>query len=336
MKAALSRTGLALPALEDRPYADLLNAAVLAEQCGYELVLVPEAWGRDALVLLGALAARTTRIGLGTGIVNVYSRSPALLAMAAATLDEISGGRAVLGLGVSGRAVVEGWHGVAMDEPLTRLREVTEAVRKIVRRERRGHAGRAVTVAPGFRLTFAPPRERIPVWHASLAPAALRQCGAIADGWLPVLATPEGFADDLALIAEGLRVAGRDRAEFTVAPLILTLVTDSPAEVALVKRHVAYYAAGMGRFYAEALARHGYGDAVRRIKKEWAAGRRDGAADAVPDALVDALAIYGSPDACRGRLAAWSAAGADLPIIALPMGASVEQTSRTIRSLGTG
>ena len=220
--------------------------------------------------------------------------------------------------------------------PLARLREVTEAVRAIVRRERSGYAGAAVTVAPGFRLTFAPPRERIPVWHASLAPAALRQCGAIADGWLPVLATPEGFADDLALIAEGLRAAGRDRAEFTVAPIILALVTDDPAEVALVKRNVAHYVGGMGRFYAEALARHGYADAVRRIKEQWDAGRRDGAADAVPDALVDALAIHGLPDACRERLAAWRAAGADLPVIALPMGASVEQTSRTIRSLGAG
>jgi alkanesulfonate monooxygenase SsuD/methylene tetrahydromethanopterin reductase-like flavin-dependent oxidoreductase (luciferase family) len=173
------------------------------------------------------------------------------------------------------------------------------------------------------------------VWHASLSPAALRQCGAIADGWLPVLSTPEGFADDLALIGEGLRAAGRDRAAFTVAPMILTLVTDGPADVALVKRHVAYYAAGMGRYYAEALERHGHGDAVRRIKEEWAAGRRDAAADAVPDALVAAMAIAGSPEECRRRLAAWSAAGADLPIIDLPSGASADQTSRTIRALGT-
>src|SRR2546428_14152346 len=158
MTTAVSRIGMSLTALDSRPYADLLNAANLAEECGYELVLVPEAWGRDATVVLGALAARTTRIGIGTGIVNVYSRSPALIAMAAATLDEISGGRALLGLWVSGRAVVEGWHGAAMEAPLARLREVTEAVRAVIRRERRGYAGAGGRIPPAFRLTVAPPR----------------------------------------------------------------------------------------------------------------------------------------------------------------------------------
>src|SRR3989454_712499 len=210
MKAAVSRIGIALSALDGRPYVELLNAAILAEECGYEIVLVPEAWGRDATVVLGALAARTTRIGIGTGIVNVYSRSPALIAMAAATLDEISGGRAVLGL-----------------------------------------------------------------------------------------ATPESLAADLALISDGLRGAARARAEFTVAPIILALVTDDPSEAALVKRNVAHYIGGMGRFYAEALARHGHVDAVRRIKELWAAGQRDAAADAVPDDLLGALALCGPAERCR-------------------------------------
>ena len=330
----MNRIGFALPALEDRRFVDVMNSALLAEDRGYELILAPEAWGRDALVVLGAIAARTSKIRIGTGIVNVYSRSPALIAMAAATLDEISGGRAVLGLGVSGRAVVEGWHGVTMAAPLTRLREVTEAVRAIVRRDRRGYQGETVRVVPGFRLAFTPPRERIPIWHASLTPAALRQCGALADGWLPTLATPESLAADLAVVDDGLRSAGRERSEFTVAPMLLVLVGDRAEAVALVQKHVAYYVGGMGRFYAEALARHGFGDAVRRIKEEWDAGRRDAAADAVPGDLVDALAACGSADVCHARLAAWRAAGADLPIIGLPIGASAEQTTRTIQALG--
>ena len=332
----MNRIGFALPALEDRRFVDVMNSALLAEDRGYELILAPEAWGRDALVVLGAIAARTSKIRIGTGIVNVYSRSPALIAMAAATLDEISGGRAVLGLGVSGRAVVEGWHGVTMAAPLTRLREVTEAVRAIVRRDRRGYQGETVRVVPGFRLAFTPPRERIPIWHASLTPAALRQCGALADGWLPTLATPESLAADLAVVDDGLRSAGRERSEFTVAPMLLALVGDRAEAVALVQKHVAYYVGGMGRFYAEALARHGFGDAVRRIKEEWDAGRRDAAADAVPGDLVDALAACGSADVCHARLAAWRAAGADLPIIGLPIGASAEQTTRTIQALGPG
>src|ERR1700716_934346 len=125
----MSRIGIALGAVHDRPFAEVAAFARMAEECGYEAIFVPEAWGRDAFVTLGGV---TERIGLGTGIVNVYSRSPALLAMATVTLDEISGGRAILGLGTSGQRVVEGWHGVPMARPLRRLRETTEAVRAIV------------------------------------------------------------------------------------------------------------------------------------------------------------------------------------------------------------
>src|SRR5438093_9145514 len=181
MTTAVSRIGIALTALDGRPYAELLNSTTLAEECGYELVLVLEAWGRDATVVLGALASRTRRIGIGTGIVNVYSRSPALIAMAAATLDEISGGRAVLGLGVSGSRVVEGFHGVSMDRPLLRLREVTEAVRVLLRRGKEGYAGELVRIDPGFALRTTAPRATVPICHAPLTPAAIRQCADIAD-----------------------------------------------------------------------------------------------------------------------------------------------------------
>ncbi len=296
---------------------------------------MPEAWGRDAFVVLGAIAARTSRIGVGTAIVNVYSRSPALLGMAAATLDEVSGGRAVVGLGVSGRAVIEGWHGTAMDRPLTRLREVTEAIRAVVRRERRGVRGRVVIIAPAFRLSFKPPRERIPLWHASLTPAGLRLCGEIADGWLPYLTSPESLAADLTILGASLGAAGRDRAALTVAPIVPTLVVDDPEEAAqLLRRHVAFYVGGMGRFYRETMTRHDEGETVERVKSEWDAGRRDAAAHAVTDALLDAVTVRGTAERCLSRLAEYRAAGADLPLIALPAGASLEQTERTIRALG--
>ncbi len=322
-------------AIEERSFADLVRLARLAEERGYELLVVPEAWGRDAFVTLGAIAANTSRIRLGTAVVNVYSRSPALLGMAAATLDEISGGRAVLGLGVSGRAVIEGWHGTTMDQPLARLREVTEAVRVVVRRDRRGMKGHVVTIAPAFRLSFHPPRERIPIWHASLTPAGLRLCGEIAEGWLPYLASVGSLAADLAIVAKSLGAAGRDRADLTVAPIVPALVADDPDEAArLLRRHVAFYIGGMGRFYRETMTRHGHGETVERVKAEWEAGRRDGAANAVTDALLDAVTVRGSAERCRARVAEFRAAGADLPVIALPAGASVEQAERTIQALG--
>ena len=201
----MSRIGIALGTVHDRPFAEVAAFARTAEECGYEAMFVPEAWGRDAFVTLGALARVTERIGLGTGIVNVYSRTPALLAMAAVTLDEISGGRAILGLGTSGQRVVEGWHGVPMARPLRRLRETTEAVRAIVGGSRRGYSGETISVAPGFAITLARPRERIPIYHASLTPRAIKQCAEVADGWLPYFTSPETLRADVAMIEESLR-----------------------------------------------------------------------------------------------------------------------------------
>ena len=331
----MSRLGLIFGALEDRPLEELAHLAQVAEESGIEVLLVPEAWGRDAFVVLGHLAARTTRLHLGTGIVNVYSRTPALLAMAAATLDEATGGRAILGLGTSGRAVVEGWHGVPMEHPLARLRETTEAVRAVVRRERRGYEGEVVRIAPAFRLAFRGPRERIPIWHACLTPRAIRQCGEIADGWLPSLLGPAELATDLALALEGLRRAGRERGSFTVAPLIPALVSDDlPAARAAIKRHLAFYVGGMGNFYHDVVARHGGVEAADRIASEWAARRHDAAAAAVPDALVDAQTLVGPADRCAAKLAEYRAAGADRPIAYLPAGTDVASAETTIRALG--
>ncbi len=330
----MPRVGLALPSLEARPFDDLLRVGLAADRAGVELLAVPEAWGREAFAVLGFLAARTSRVKLATGIVNVYSRTPALIAMAAATLDELSGGRAVLGLGVSGGRVIEGFHGVAMERPLRRLRETTEAVRVLLRRDRAGYAGELVRIAPGFTLRFAGPRPAIPIFHASLTPRGIRQCAEVADGWFPFLYDEAALRRDLAVVAAGLARAGRDRASFTVAPFVPTLVDDDLAAVrALVKRHVAFYVGGMGRFYREALARHGHYAVVDAVGSHWQAGHREAAADAIPDELVDALAACGPVARVRARLDALRAVGADLPVAFLPLGASVEQAERTVAAI---
>ncbi len=331
----MSRIGIALGAVHERPFADVLAFARAAEAYGYEALFVPEAWGRDAFVTLGALAGLTERINLGTGIVNVYSRTPALLAMAAVTLDELSGGRAVLGLGTSGQRVVEGWHGVPMARPLRRLRETTEAVRAIVSGSRRGYTGETLSVAPGFALSIARPRDRIPIFHASLTPRAIQQCAEVADGWLPYFASPETLRADLSTIEETLRGAGRERASFTVAPLLPILVTDDePAARAVIRRHLAFYIGGMGRFYRETVARHGFADAAAEVRRLWDARQRDAAADAVTDDLLDAFAIVGDAAHCRAQLDDYRAAGADLPIVALPGDITLADAERTVRALG--
>ena len=291
----MSRIGIALGTVHDRPFAEVAAFARTAEECGYEAIFVPEAWGRDAFVTLGALARVTDRIALGTGIVNVYSRTPALLAMAAVTLDELSAGRAILGLGTSGQRVVEGWHGVPMARPLRRLREVTEAVRAIVSGSRRGYTGETLSIAPGFGVTLARSRDRIPIFHASLTPRGVRQCAEVADGWLPYFASPETLRNDLAMIEDALRAVGRERASFTVAPLLPVLVSDDDAAPrAVLRRHLAFYIGGMGRFYRETVARHGFGDTAEEIRRLWDAREREAAAAAVTDELLDAFAIVGA------------------------------------------
>jgi F420-dependent oxidoreductase-like protein len=331
----MSRVAIALGAVHDRPFAEVAGFARTAEECGYEAIFVPEAWGRDAFVTLGALARVTDRIGLGTGIVNVYSRTPALLAMAALTLDELSGGRAILGLGTSGQRVVEGWHGVPMARPLRRLREATEAVRAIVSGSRRGYTGETLSVAPGFAITLARPRDRIPIYHASLTPRAIRQCAEVADGWLPYFASPETLRADLAAIDETLRGAGRERASFTVAPLLPVLVSDDEeAARAVLRRHLSFYIGGMGRFYRETVVRHGFGDTAEEIRRLWEARQRDAAAEAVTDDLLDAFAVVGDARRCRDRLDDYRAAGADLPVLALPGDVTLADAERTVRALG--
>ena len=332
----MSRIGIALGALHDRPFAEIVAFAGAAEQCGYEVLLVPEAWGRDAFVTLGALARVTERIGLGTGIVNIYSRTPALLAMAALTLDEISGGRATLGLGTSGQRVVEGWHGVPMARPLRRLRETTEAVRAIVSGSRRGYTGETISIAPGFAVALARPRERIPIYHASLTPRGMRQCAEVADGWLPYFASPETLRADLGVIETTLRGAGRERASFTVAPFLPVIVSDDEAAArAVLGRHLAFYIGGMGRFYRETVARHGFAEAAAEIQRLWEARQREAAADAVTDDVIDAFAIVGDARRCRARLDDYRAAGADLPILALPGDITLADAERTVRAFGT-
>ncbi|HKW78927.1 MAG TPA: LLM class flavin-dependent oxidoreductase [Candidatus Limnocylindria bacterium] len=330
----MSRVGIALGALESRPFADLVDAAVAADRAGFELIAVPEAWGREAFSLLGYLAARTSGSRLATGIVNVYSRSPALIAMGAATLDELSGGRAALGLGVSGARVVEGFHGEPMRRPLRRLREVTEAVRALLRRDRDGYAGELVRIEPGFVLRSVRGSESVPIYHASLTPAGIRQCAEVADGWFPFLHSVDALARDMSLVRDALERTARPRAAFTVAPFVPTIV-DADLDVArgAIKKHLAFYLGAMGRFYHETLTRHGFGPVVQASRAEWQAGRRDAAARAISDDMVDAISACGSADRVRSRLDEFRAAGADLPLAFLPMGSTLDQARRTITAI---
>jgi alkanesulfonate monooxygenase SsuD/methylene tetrahydromethanopterin reductase-like flavin-dependent oxidoreductase (luciferase family) len=318
-----ARVALALGGKSDRDYAEILAAARLAEDRGYEAVFVSETWGRDAFTTLAALARDTTRVRLGTGIVNVFSRSPAVLAMAAASVDEIARGRMILGLGTSGERVIERWHGIANERPLPRLAETVETVRAILSGAKRDT----------FALKIAP--RPVPIWVASLTPAGLALAGRLADGWMGYFSGPASGADDRARVERALAASGRPRSAFTMAPYVYAAVADDLAEArAVLRRHIAFYVGSMGRFYREQLARHGHREVGDEIVRLVAERRGDEARALVTDELVDEYALVGPEARVRERLDDYRDAGVDLPIVALPDGLTPDQVGRTIRAFG--
>ena len=329
----MARIGLTLPRSEDLPRKEIVEVVQRAEALGYDSVWVGESWGRDGFTWLTQLACHTTRIALATGIATVYSRSPALIAQTVASLDEISEGRVILGLGTSGPIVIEDWHGIPFERPLRRTRESIEIIRLILSGERVNYQGEIFQLK-GFRLPFTPVRPKVPIYVASLGPQNLRLTGELADGWLPIYLDAthlQGFQHDL---ANGARKAGRALSAIDVAPYILSCVSeDVEAARRLVKSHLAYYIGGMGTFYANLIARYGFEDEVSRVREAWGKRDRQSAASQVTDAMVGRMAICGSPTEGRAQLETYRAAGVTLPIVSFAHGASRDTIRQTLEGL---
>ena len=285
----------------------------LADDAGVDTVWVPEAWGRDCFTILALFAHATQRIQLGTGIVNTYSRTPAALAQHFATLDELSHGRMIIGLGTSGHRVIEHWHGIPFQPPLTRMREYVEILRMIFAGEPLKYDGKVFNLQRGFRLRFQPVRSEVPIFIASLTPKSVAQTAAIADGWMPVLIPLPQLGKEIAAFRQMIQDAGRDPQSVTVRSPGGTTVTNDVERVRQEnKAHVAFYITNMGDFYREQLIRLGYEDAVRTVRKAWDEGGRAAGTAAVPDDLVDSLHFAGPVEACVERIAALEEAGVDM------------------------
>ena len=285
----------------------------LADEAGVDTVWVPEAWGRDCFTILALFARDTQRIQLGTGIVNTYSRTPAALAQHFATLDEMSNGRMIIGLGTSGHRVIEHWHGVPFQPSLTRLREYVEILRIIFSGEPLKYDGKVFNLQRGFRLRFEPVRSEVPIYIASLTPKSVAQTAAIADGWMPVLIPLPQLGGEIAKFRQMVRDAGRDPNSVTVrSPGAVTVTQDVEKSRYESKTHVAFYTTNMGDFYREQLTRLGYEDEVRSIRHAWDEGGRAAGTDAVSDALVESIHFAGPVEACAERIAALEEAGVDM------------------------
>jgi len=292
-----------------------------AEQLGYDSVWAAEAYGSDAATVLAWLAGQTEKINLGSAIFQMPARSPAMAAMTAATLDQISGGRFRLGIGPSGPQVSEGWHGVRFARQLQRTREYVEVVRKALARERLEYHGETIELplpdGPGkaLKLTIGPQQERIPIYIAAIGPKNVTLVGEIADGWLPVFFSPEHVGEFRPLLEEGAAKAGRSLDDgFDISPTVNVLISDDRDAARDVMRPViALYVGGMGsrekNFYNQLVQRYGFADAAREVQDLYLDGKKDEAAAALPAELIDAVALAGPRDAVRDRLAVYRDAG---------------------------
>jgi F420-dependent oxidoreductase-like protein len=307
-----------------------VELAQLADELGLDSVWISEAWGQDAVSVLGLLAGKTERVALGSGLMQIPARQPAATAMAAATLDVLTGGRFRLGLGVSGPQVSEGWYGVPFRRPLRRTREYVEIVRKVLAREAPlEHDGEEWTLPLPDGLgkplkLLAKPVSDVPIYLGAIGPKAVEQVGEIADGWLPFLLNPREPDFLLDPLRAGVEKTGRSLEEIDIAPVVPVSIHEDIDEARnLSKPWLAFYLGAMGakekNFYVDVAAEYGHGDSAREVQERFLAGDRMGAAAAVTPELIDAACIATTPAGLDEKLAAYEAAGVDT-LVAVPGG----------------
>jgi F420-dependent oxidoreductase-like protein len=291
-----------------------------AERLGYDSVWAAEAYGSDAASVLGWLAGLTTTIKLGSAIFQMPGRSAAMTAMTAATIDQLSGGRMLLGIGSSGPQVAEGWHGQRFARQMQRTREYVAVVRMALARERVQFAGETLTLplpeGPGkaLKLTISPLQERIPIYLAAIGPNNTRLAGEIADGWIPMLFSPEHVAELRPLLQEGAERSGRSLDGFDIAPTVSLYITDDIAAGRdLMRPLLALYIGGMGsreqNFYNALVRRYGFEDEARDVQDLYLDGKRNEAMARLSDELIDMVTLCGPADHVRERLAVYRDAG---------------------------
>jgi F420-dependent oxidoreductase-like protein len=299
---------------------DQLEIVQEAERLGYDSVWAAEAYGSDAATILGWIAGQTTTIKIGSAIFQMPGRSAAMTAMTAATLDQLSGGRMLLGIGSSGPQVSEGWHGVRFARQLQRTREYIEVVRKALARERLEYDGETIQLplpdGPGkaLKLTIAPIQDRIPIYLAAIGPKNTALAGEIADGWIPFLLSPEHLPQLRASLDEGAARAGRSLDGFDIAPAVNVMISDDlQAARDATRPIVALYVGGMGsrkqNFYNQLVQRYGFEDAAREVQDLYLEGRREEAMAALPDELLDTVSLIGPKDVVTERLRVYRDAG---------------------------
>jgi F420-dependent oxidoreductase-like protein len=329
--------GLGLTAEDQR--ALLLEA----EAAGFDSVWTAEAYGSDAATVLGWLAGQTSKIKLGSAIFQMPGRSPAMTAMTAATLDVMSGGRMLLGIGSSGPQVAEGWHGERFAHQLQRTREYVEIVRMALARERVVFEGERYTLplpdGPGkaLKLMIAPVQERMPIYLAATGPKNTALCGEIADGWLPTFFSPEHVGESRELLEEGASRAVRSLDDFDIAPHVMVSVDDDIDRARDAMRPIlALYVGGMGsrekNFYNALVRRYGFEEAADEVQELYLGGKKEEAMAALPAELIDITSLCGPRERIAERLELYRDAGVGTLVVS-PTAFAPEQRIATLRTL---
>jgi F420-dependent oxidoreductase-like protein len=322
--------------------ADNLELAKEADRLGYSVVWAAEAYGSDAPTVLSWVAAHTERVDVGSAILQIPARTPAMAAMTAATLDTLSGGRFRMGLGVSGPQVSEGWHGVRFDKPLARTREYVDIVRSALRREKVRYDGKHYVLplpdGPGKALTMTvhPVREQIPIYLAAVGPKNLELAGEIADGWLAMFFSPEHSADSLASVKAGREKAGKTMEGFDVVPTAPLVVGEDWRTCAdTIRPYAALYVGGMGsrekNFYNNLVVRMGFEKEAAEVQERYLARDYAGAMAALPLEFLEATALLGPKERIADRMKALAEAGVTTLTVS-PMLQDLEQGIAALRT----
>lgn len=342
------KLGLQLGYWGAAPPTNVPELIAAAEEVGFDAVFAAESWGSDAFTPLAWWGSDTERVRLGTSVVQISARTPTSCAMHALTLDHLSGGRAILGLGVSGPQVVEGWYGQPFAKPLTRTREYVSIVRRVLARE-----GAVTSDGPHYPLPYTgkgsvglgkplkpithPLRSELPIWLGAEGPKNVAMTAEIADGWLAIYYSPRLAPMYNEWLDEGFARPGarRTRDDFEIAATCQVIITDDRAgTIASLKPMTALYVGGMGapelNFHAQVYTRMGYGDAVDEIGRLFREGRKEEAAAAVPDDMVTDTMIIGDVDDVRAGVARWEAAGVTMLLLSCRDGANVRELAHAL------
>ncbi|MEX0875140.1 MAG: LLM class F420-dependent oxidoreductase [Actinomycetota bacterium] len=328
------KLGLMIGYWTAQPPPNMVELARLAESAGYDSVWTAEAYGSDAISPLCWIGANTSTIKLGTGLVQIAGRTPTSVAMTAATIDHLSNGRLILGLGVSGPQVAEGWYGTPFPKPLARTKEYVEIIRKILRRDApvTNDGPHYPLPYPGgtglgkpLKLTVHPLRNEIPIYLGAEGPKNVKQTTEIADGWLPIFYSPfRGEMYEGITFPPGFEVA---------CPVTMMVTDDVDAALGFIKMSLSFYIGGMGakdrNFHLDVVSRMGFEGEARKVQELFMDGKRDEAVHAVPDALADEISLVGPKARIRDRLVAWE----ESLVTTLLVGARDEATVKLLPEL---